>query len=165
MGRYTVSTNSVIGVALSGVSSLLLTGSKIFQARRFDGSFVWVCWANRCEPFMDMGTNTDTISELVLPIAEHPTFTPTKNRSALHGGLYSTCVPSCLPLIPFDLLKCPWKPSKYNVFSGTGQRILLYESTALPLSYLGQDLINSGDLCLEPWEFRPYFVQNFPSKP
>jgi hypothetical protein len=40
-----------------------------------------------------------------------------------------------------------------------------YESAALPLSYLGQNLINSGDLQLEPREFRPYFVQKFPNTP
>jgi hypothetical protein len=40
-----------------------------------------------------------------------------------------------------------------------------YESAALPLSYLGQTLINSGDLRFEPGEFRPYFVQKFPNTP
>jgi hypothetical protein len=40
-----------------------------------------------------------------------------------------------------------------------------YESAALPLSYLGQTLINSGDLRFESWEFGPYLAQKFPNTP
>jgi hypothetical protein len=40
-----------------------------------------------------------------------------------------------------------------------------YESAALPLSYLGQTLTNSGDLRFGPWEFGPYLAQKFPSTP
>jgi hypothetical protein len=38
-----------------------------------------------------------------------------------------------------------------------------YESAALPLSYLGQTLINNVDLRFKPGEFRLHFVQKFPN--
>src|SRR5207244_2120459 len=43
-----------------------------------------------------------------------------------------------------------------------------YESAALPLSYLGQSLINSGDLHFSGFLFRPLFVHfsaNNPGQP
>src|ERR1035438_3060653 len=40
-----------------------------------------------------------------------------------------------------------------------------YESTALPLSYLGQTLINSGDLRFESWSFVHISSKSYRTRP
>ena len=77
----------------------------MFVCERFNRLLVGVSGTNRREPFVDVDTNADSVFDLDVPIAEHPTLATMKNRPSLHGDVIPRVRPILATIIRLDVVK------------------------------------------------------------